>query len=100
MCLGAPAWDSSASSYSSVCRRRIKISKVRVRLPARRSCSWDESMGRGMEMELQNLKLYLENRCIIEENERLRRKALVLDQENKALLSELKKKSPHLDHDI
>lgn len=57
-------------------------------------------MGRGMEMELQNLKLYLENRCIIEENERLRRKALVLDQENKALLSELKKKSPHLDHDI
>lgn len=57
-------------------------------------------MGRGMEMELQNLKLYLENRCIIEENERLRRKALVLDQENKALLSELKKKSSHLDHDI
>lgn len=47
-------------------------------------------------MELKNLKLYLENRCMIEENERLRKRALILDQENKALLSQLKKKSSHL----
>ncbi|RRT36386.1 hypothetical protein B296_00054955 [Ensete ventricosum] len=36
-----------------------------------------------------NLKLYLENRCIMEENRRLRKKALLLRQENTALLSHL-----------
>ncbi|KAG1359167.1 putative protein LITTLE ZIPPER 1 [Cocos nucifera] len=41
-------------------------------------------------MELVNLKLYLENRCIMEENERLRKKALLLRQENQALLSHLR----------
>ncbi|EHA8587506.1 putative protein LITTLE ZIPPER 2, partial [Cocos nucifera] len=41
-------------------------------------------------MEMVNLKLYLENRCIMEENERLREKALLLRQENQALLSHLR----------
>ncbi|KAL6004757.1 hypothetical protein ACLOJK_005313 [Asimina triloba] len=52
--------------------------------------------GGGSEIALQNIKLYLENRCMMEENERLRRKALLLGQENKALLSELNKKFSHL----
>uniref|UniRef100_A0A0D9XP53 Protein LITTLE ZIPPER 4 n=1 Tax=Leersia perrieri TaxID=77586 RepID=A0A0D9XP53_9ORYZ len=34
--------------------------------------------------------LYLENLCIMQENERLRKKAQLLDQENKALLAKLK----------
>ncbi|XP_040384548.1 protein LITTLE ZIPPER 3-like [Oryza brachyantha] len=37
--------------------------------------------------------LYLENLCIMQENERLRKKAQLLDQENKALLAKLKLKN-------
>ncbi|GLT51904.1 hypothetical protein SLA2020_252780 [Shorea laevis] len=43
-------------------------------------------------MEIKNLKLYMENQSIIEENERLRRKALLLHQENQSLLVQLQKK--------
>lgn len=43
-------------------------------------------------MELMNLRLYLENRSIIEENEKLRKKADLLHQENLVLVSELQKK--------
>ncbi|KAK1323702.1 hypothetical protein QJS10_CPA02g00954 [Acorus calamus] len=39
-----------------------------------------------------NSKLYLQNCYILQENERLRRKAQLLNQENQALLSELKQK--------
>lgn len=46
-------------------------------------------------MELQNWKLYFENRTIIEENEKLRKKANLLHQENLALLLEFQKKFPH-----
>ncbi|PKU73120.1 hypothetical protein MA16_Dca016187 [Dendrobium catenatum] len=40
-------------------------------------------------MKMMNLKLYLKNKCIMEENMMLRKKALLLSQENKALLSYL-----------
>nr|XP_009386004.2 PREDICTED: protein LITTLE ZIPPER 1-like [Musa acuminata subsp. malaccensis] len=40
-------------------------------------------------LQMVNLKLYLENRCIMEENRRLRKKAFLLRQENTALLSHL-----------
>ncbi|XP_068664384.1 protein LITTLE ZIPPER 4 [Aristolochia californica] len=43
-------------------------------------------------MERLNSKLYLQNCYIIQENEKLRRKAQLLNQENQALLSELKQK--------
>ncbi|EPS70432.1 hypothetical protein M569_04328, partial [Genlisea aurea] len=43
-------------------------------------------------MEKLNSKLYIENCYIIKENERLRRKAELLNQENQALLNELKKR--------
>ncbi|KAG1370069.1 putative protein LITTLE ZIPPER 3-like [Cocos nucifera] len=43
-------------------------------------------------MERLNSKLYLQNWYIIKENERLRKKAQLLNQENQALLSELKHK--------
>ncbi|XAR64658.1 hypothetical protein NMG60_11008419 [Bertholletia excelsa] len=44
------------------------------------------------EMERLNSKLYLENCYIMQENEKLRKKAHLLNQENQALLSELKQK--------
>ncbi|XP_058085221.1 protein LITTLE ZIPPER 1-like [Magnolia sinica] len=96
MCINASKCSPLISSFSPVHRRRIKRSKVRVRITPSRSAS-EATTGRGSEMALQNLKLYLENRCIIEENEKLRKKALLLDEENKALLSEMKKKFSHLD---
>lgn len=43
-------------------------------------------------MERLNSKLYLENCYIIQENEKLRKKAQLLNQENQVLLSELKQK--------
>ena len=43
-------------------------------------------------MERVNSSLCLENLRMMHENERLRRKAQKLDQENKALLAELKRK--------
>ncbi|GJM99278.1 hypothetical protein PR202_ga16366 [Eleusine coracana subsp. coracana] len=42
-------------------------------------------------MEMVNLKLYLENRCIIAENERLRERASALRRENLALRENLSK---------
>ncbi|KAH9612400.1 hypothetical protein KSS87_014425 [Heliosperma pusillum] len=51
------------------------------------------SEGTKMEsMEVKNLKLYLENKSILEENEKLRQKAILLRQENQALLFEYQKK--------
>ncbi|KAG6468821.1 hypothetical protein ZIOFF_073514 [Zingiber officinale] len=43
-------------------------------------------------MERLNTNLYLQNCYIMKENERLRKKAQLLNQENQALLSELKQK--------
>ncbi|RRT44563.1 hypothetical protein B296_00046844 [Ensete ventricosum] len=43
-------------------------------------------------MERLNTKLYLRNCYILKENERLRKKAQLLNQENQALLSELRQK--------
>ncbi|CAI9289441.1 unnamed protein product [Lactuca saligna] len=44
------------------------------------------------EMERMNSKLYMENCLIMQENEKLRRKAQLLNQENQALLSQLKQR--------
>jgi hypothetical protein len=56
------------------------IHRLRVRWPA------------GAEaMQIVNLKLYLENRCIIAENQRLREKASALRRENLALMENLSK---------
>ncbi|KAG2682944.1 hypothetical protein I3843_10G008400 [Carya illinoinensis] len=43
-------------------------------------------------MERLNSNLYLQNCYIMKENERLRKRAQLLNQENQALLSELKQK--------
>ena len=47
---------------------------------------------RVVKMEMKNLKLFMVNRSIIEENEKLRQKALLLHQENQALLFRLQTK--------
>ncbi|KAL2902245.1 Protein LITTLE ZIPPER 2 [Bienertia sinuspersici] len=70
-------------------QRSSKKPKLRVHcLIIRRRCEGTKTD----DMELKNLKLYLENRSILEENEKLRQKAIRLKQENLALLSEFQKK--------
>ena len=45
-----------------------------------------------MKMEMKNLKLFMVNQSIIEENEKLGQKGLLLHQENQALLFQLQTK--------
>ncbi|KAL8505071.1 hypothetical protein ACS0TY_016326 [Phlomoides rotata] len=45
-------------------------------------------------MEEVNSKLYMENWYMMQENERLRKKAELLNQENQNLLNELKQRLP------
>lgn len=47
----------------------------------------------GNDMEMKNLKLYMENISILEENDKLRKKASLLHQENLALISEFQRRS-------
>ncbi|KAF7081164.1 hypothetical protein CFC21_085136 [Triticum aestivum] len=47
-------------------------------------------------MERANTELYLENLRIMQANERLRRTAQLLDQENKQLLADVKRKQQHM----
>ncbi|KAF7086692.1 hypothetical protein CFC21_089962 [Triticum aestivum] len=47
-------------------------------------------------MERANTELYLENLCIMQANERLRRTAQLLAQENEQLLADLKRKQQHM----
>ncbi|XP_010277419.1 PREDICTED: protein LITTLE ZIPPER 1-like [Nelumbo nucifera] len=99
MCINASEWYLSSPSCSPARRYRPKKSKVRVRRLSRRNRRLKkEVVVVGTEMELKNLRLYLENRSIIEENEKLRQKALLLHQENRALMCELQKKFSHLDN--
>ncbi|OMO97338.1 hypothetical protein CCACVL1_04603 [Corchorus capsularis] len=88
-------WSPShpCNSVSSKRRHRSKQSKVQIYRLSRKRL--EENVEE--DMELMNLKLYLENKSIIEENEKLRKKASLLHQENLALMSEFQKKFPHLD---
>ncbi|KAK9910719.1 hypothetical protein M0R45_034669 [Rubus argutus] len=72
-------------------RRPSKHHNVRVRPPNQQEES-NNKRSKEKEMEIKNLKLYMENKSIIEENNELRRKALLLVQENQALLSQLQQK--------
>lgn len=50
------------------------------------------------DMEVRNLKLYMENMSILQENEKLRKKASLLHQENLALLSEFQQRFSCVHH--
>ncbi|KMT12227.1 hypothetical protein BVRB_5g101730 [Beta vulgaris subsp. vulgaris] len=99
----AKDWLQSPPTYSDGRQRSSKRSKIRVRFLIVRK----RYEGTNKEdMELKNLKLYIQNRSILEENEKLRQKAMLLRQENKALFSEFQKKinssqlelEHHIDH--
>ncbi|ESR53686.1 hypothetical protein CICLE_v10023705mg, partial [Citrus x clementina] len=77
-------------AYASKSKHRSKP-KVQIYGLTRRRCEAEE----GRDMQLKNIKLYLENQSIIEENEKLRKQANLLHQENLALMSEFRKKFSH-----
>ncbi|XP_022759515.1 protein LITTLE ZIPPER 1-like isoform X2 [Durio zibethinus] len=93
-------YSSESIPIHSFCRKR---SSNRHNIRVRRLNRWRRSRkGAGTkkmavsniktDMQMRNLKLYMENQSIIEENERLRKKALLLQQENRTLLAQLQKK--------
>ncbi|XWS35700.1 hypothetical protein CRYUN_Cryun20dG0019000 [Craigia yunnanensis] len=59
-------------------RKRVGTKKMAVRIIT--------------DMQMKNLKLYMENQSILEENEKLRKKALLLHQENQTLFAQLQNK--------
>ncbi|RDX87258.1 Protein LITTLE ZIPPER 2, partial [Mucuna pruriens] len=70
---------------------------LRFNLHKRRRAQLQEARRKRMivlktEIKMRNLKLYMENQSIIEENEKLRKQALLLHKENQTLLSQLQKK--------
>ncbi|KAF5744326.1 hypothetical protein HS088_TW08G00927 [Tripterygium wilfordii] len=74
-----------------------KGKNVRVHCFKRRRRLTREARGKGMvgerrRVEIKNLKLYKENQSIMRANERLRKKALLLHQENQELLFQLQNK--------
>ncbi|KAK4422751.1 protein LITTLE ZIPPER 2 [Sesamum alatum] len=81
------------------CNERTQAHKLHFfpRKPKRTRVRVHSLLGRkrrdmGTDMEMKNLKLYMENISILEENEKLRKKACLLHQENLALMSEFRKR--------
>ncbi|KAA8522303.1 hypothetical protein F0562_012976 [Nyssa sinensis] len=100
MCISGTEWINlrfpPRTLHSSRRKHRSKKrSKVQVHRLTRRKRRCEEKVGK--DMKLKNLKLYMENMSILEENEKLRKKANLLHQENLALMSEFQKKFSHLD---
>ncbi|KAI3713361.1 hypothetical protein L1987_71938 [Smallanthus sonchifolius] len=91
-------YDSESISSHSLLPDTRKPKSKRIRKPIqirvhglnRENRIVEEKMKR--EMELKNMKLYMENMNILKENEKLRKKAYQLHQENLVLLSEIEKK--------
>ncbi|CAA0831499.1 protein binding [Striga hermonthica] len=90
MCLGSNTeWTQSQLLHSLP--RKPKRTRVHIRRRlSRRRARRDEKVD--AVMELKNLKLYMENITIMEENERLRRQASLLQQENRSLMSEFQRR--------
>ncbi|KAK5783430.1 protein LITTLE ZIPPER 3 [Gossypium arboreum] len=85
---------------SSCCRKRQSKLRHNVLVPRlnrlrRLRGKKMGAVGIKTDMEIKNLKLYMENQIIIQENEKLRKKALLLHQENQTLLAQLQKKLCH-----
>ncbi|KAF8701146.1 hypothetical protein HU200_033808 [Digitaria exilis] len=93
MCSGSWSTKRYPSLVASNLKRQQQKTKVHVSVAIRRRHRLRLRRLRvGAEaMEMVNLKLYLENRCIIAENERLRERASALRRENLALRQNLSK---------
>ncbi|WMV43735.1 hypothetical protein MTR67_037120 [Solanum verrucosum] len=98
MCISSTEWSNNSSRplyFSMQKKQRPKISRVQLHRLARRKRS--EGKETKVDMEMRNLKLYMENMSILEENEKLRKKASLLHEENIALMFEFQKKFSKFD---
>ncbi|PON35225.1 Protein LITTLE ZIPPER [Parasponia andersonii] len=82
----------SSTLYSTFRLRRRPSKRYNLRVQGLNRKRKLAMVGVKTEMEIKNLKLYMENQTIMEENLKLRKKALLLHQENQALLSQLQNK--------
>ncbi|XWS32302.1 hypothetical protein CRYUN_Cryun23aG0148200 [Craigia yunnanensis] len=74
-------------------RHNIRVRRLNRWIRLRKGAgSKKKVVGIKTDMQMKNLKLYMENQNIIKENEKLRKKALLLQQENQTLLVQLQKK--------
>ncbi|KAK4365270.1 hypothetical protein RND71_016628 [Anisodus tanguticus] len=99
MCISnSTEWSSSSRPlyFSMQKKQRPKISRVQGHRLARKKRSEGKEATK-KDIEMRNLELYMENMSILEENEKLRKKASLLYQENIALMSEFQKKFPKFD---
>ncbi|KAL0913874.1 hypothetical protein M5K25_017366 [Dendrobium thyrsiflorum] len=64
-------------------KSRMRSGNGRSARLKKRSHSWEE------DMKIVNIRMYLKNNCIMEENKRLREIAILLSQENQALQSHI-----------
>ncbi|KAI3468849.1 hypothetical protein Pfo_025512 [Paulownia fortunei] len=87
MCTSSNEWIQVIHSFPRK-TRRIRVRVLRLSSIRKRR---EEKIGE--DIELKNLKLYMENISILEENEKLRKQASLLHQENLALMSEFQKRS-------
>ncbi|KAI3687480.1 hypothetical protein L1987_81177 [Smallanthus sonchifolius] len=86
---------SSLHFFNQKARSRFRI-RVQVRIHRLKRVNEFIEEQMKQEMEIENLKLYMENMRILKENERLKNKANLLYQENLALSLELEKKKVKL----
>ncbi|KAL7182895.1 hypothetical protein ACSBR1_041553 [Camellia fascicularis] len=95
MCTGSTEWIKPPHTpFAYTRRQRSKRPKVQVhRLTRRKRRCEDQKVGK--DMEVKNLKLYMRNLSILKENEKLRKQASLLHEENLALMSEFHKKFTH-----
>ncbi|PVH64693.1 hypothetical protein PAHAL_2G335500 [Panicum hallii] len=91
MCSGSWSTKRCPSLVVFNLKRRQQQTKPHVLVAIRRRLRLRRSRAGVEAMEMVNLKLYLENRCIIAENERLKEKASALRRENLALRQNLSK---------
>ncbi|XP_030535445.1 protein LITTLE ZIPPER 2-like [Rhodamnia argentea] len=98
MCTNSSKWSLRRRQLKQRNLRLLSLSRKRR---TRRSSKGGEDketkrwlVGAKEEMEMKNLRLYMENRSIMEANERLRQRALFLHRENRALLFQLQSKFP------
>ncbi|KAL3498729.1 hypothetical protein ACH5RR_041461 [Cinchona calisaya] len=81
---------SSQNIYVSMHNKQSKKCRIQLHQLTRRKIKCEENIGKDM-IILKNLKLYIENITILEENEKLRKKATLLHKENLQLMSEIQK---------
>ncbi|KAI4315326.1 hypothetical protein L6164_028149 [Bauhinia variegata] len=95
MCVGSTESNAFGLFHSFARKRRSKRPKLQV---YRLTRSLETTVGK--DLELKNLKLYLENQIISEKNAELRKKANRLRQENFILSIELQQKFPQINMDL